>query len=121
MVPQHFVELDELPLTSNGKVDRNGLPAPIASPSPSETDRPRALSPVQRYVLRVCREVLQNGKVGCEDNFFQAGGHSLAAMEILTRFEDDTGTRLSPRILIMHTLGQVAEHLPANRVAVLLS
>ncbi len=119
MIPQHFIDLEELPHTSNGKVDRSSLPAPFAQKPRAEEERPRTLTHAQQYVLRVCRELLEDAKVGVEDNFFQSGGHSLMAMQVLSRFEDDTGMRLSPRLLIVHTLGQVAEQLPAERVPVL--
>ena len=112
MVPQHFVELEELPLTSNGKVDRGQLPPPFAQPRLPREERPQSLTPAQKYVLGVCRELLGVPQVGLDDNFFQVGGHSLLAMQVLARFEKDTGTRLSPRVLILNTLGQVADALP---------
>jgi hypothetical protein len=105
-----------LPLTSNGKVDRARLPSPFGRPARPEAARPQALTPAQSYVLGVCRAVLDQANVGVDDNFFQVGGHSLLAMQVLARLEKDTGTRLSPRLLLMHSLGQVAESLPAERV-----
>jgi amino acid adenylation domain-containing protein len=114
MVPQHFVELDALPLTANGKVDRGRLPAPFAGIAEARRDQP--LTPAARYVLRVCREALGDAAVGLDDNFFQVGGHSLLAMEILLRFEKDTGVRLTPAMLVLHTLGAIAGLLPADRI-----
>ena len=60
--------------------------------------------------------VLAHPNVGIDDNFFQVGGHSLLAMQMLARFEEDTGVRLSPRVLILDVLGRVAESLPADRI-----
>lgn len=118
MIPQHFVELEALPLTSNGKVDRARLPAPFAAPAGMEPQRTGILNPVQKYVLGVCRDILQSPDVGLEHNFFQVGGHSLLALQLLGRLEKDTGVRLSPRVLIVQSLGQLAEHLPAERIPV---
>ncbi len=117
MVPQHFVELEEFPLTNNGKVDRNRLPAPFAA-APREVKPETSLSKDQRYVLKICREAVGVANFGIDDNFFQIGGHSLLAMEVLARFERDTGKRLSPRELVLHPLSQVAELLPLDRVPV---
>jgi amino acid adenylation domain-containing protein len=112
MIPQHFVELEGLPLTANGKVDRGRLPAPFAAPR--EPRREQTATPAQCYLQEVCREVLGTADLGVEDNFFQAGGHSLLAMQLLARIEKDTGLRLSPRVLLVNTLAQVADSLPAS-------
>ncbi len=114
MIPQHFVELEQFPLTDNGKVDRKKLPPPFGI-QPQET-RPQVLTPIQKYVVDVCKEVLRIPTVSIADNFFQAGGHSLLAFEVLARFEKDTGKRLLPSVLILETLAQVAESLSANQV-----
>jgi amino acid adenylation domain-containing protein len=114
MIPQHFVDLDVLPLTNNGKVDRGRLPPPFAI-QPQEV-RPQVLTPAQKYVLGVCKDVLQVEAIGVADNFFQVGGHSLLAFEVLARLEKETGARLPPSVLILDTLGQVAEELPADRI-----
>jgi acyl-coenzyme A synthetase/AMP-(fatty) acid ligase len=115
MIPQHFVELEALPLTNNGKIDRSKLPPPFAVAPPADT-RPQVLTPAQKYVLGVCKEVLDVKTLSVTDNFFQAGGHSLLAFQVLARVEKDTGARLAPSMLIMDTLGQMAEALPMERI-----
>jgi amino acid adenylation domain-containing protein len=115
MIPQHFVELEALPLTNNGKVDRSKLPPPFAVAPPPDT-RPQVLTPAQKYVLRVCKEVLDLQTLSVTDNFFQVGGHSLLAFQVLARVEKDTGARLAPSVLILDSLGQMAEALPAERI-----
>jgi amino acid adenylation domain-containing protein len=85
MVPAAFVRLDALPLTANGKVDRAHLPLPDASGTTADE---RSLSPTEQRVVEVWREVLGVDRVGVDDDFFAVGGHSLAAMRVLSRIRD---------------------------------
>lgn len=89
MVPAVFVVLDSLPLSPNGKVDRRALPKP-----PASTDG-RPVSPrndAERAVAAAWRDVLGVPSVGPEDNFFDAGGHSLLLFELQVRLEAHFGT-----------------------------
>jgi amino acid adenylation domain-containing protein len=88
MVPAVFVELAELPLTSNGKVDRKRLPA-VTEQSAATTETyvaPR--SSIEEMVAAIWAEVLQQERVGIHDNFFALGGHSLLATQIVTRVRE---------------------------------
>jgi amino acid adenylation domain-containing protein len=87
MVPSAFVELDYLPLTPNGKVDRNALPAPQSSEAAEEFFvAPRTL--VEEAVADIWAEALNVERVGVFDNFFEMGGHSLLAAQIITDVRD---------------------------------
>jgi amino acid adenylation domain-containing protein len=85
MVPAWFVRLESLPLTTNGKVDRARLPLPVM-PGVARDERP--LTAIEQRVVDMWREVLGVGHVGVDDEFFAAGGHSLAAMRVLSRIRD---------------------------------
>ncbi|MFE0776186.1 amino acid adenylation domain-containing protein [Streptomyces sp. NPDC058861] len=95
MVPSAHVRLDALPLTPNGKTDRKALPAP-EEPRPGgrepRTDRERALCEVFASTLGVPR-------IGVTDDFFAHGGHSLLAVTLARRIEEECGRRLSLRAL----------------------
>jgi hypothetical protein len=84
MLPSAFMQLNRLPLTSTGKVDRRSLPAPQGRPEElrqyvaPRTDLERALAEIWTHVLRVER-------VGVHDDFFELGGHSLLATRVITR------------------------------------
>ncbi|WP_433056619.1 amino acid adenylation domain-containing protein [Dactylosporangium sp. CS-033363] len=90
MVPSAFVHLDALPLTPNGKLDRRALPAPtvtrradVAFAEP-ETD-------AERLVAGIWQELLQVERVGAEDDFFDLGGHSLIATQVVARLRKAGG------------------------------
>ena len=76
MVPSAFVTLEKLPLSANGKVDRNSLPRPEAAEIVA-TATPEYLAPeteTERLIATVWRDVLGADKVGVHDNFFDIGG-----------------------------------------------
>ncbi len=84
MIPTYFVPMDKIPLTPNGKVDRQGLPAPEIKPGKDYTP-PR--NEIERRLVEIWSEVLgqearsaaQPLSIGIDDNFFELGGHSLRA------------------------------------------
>ncbi|MFB1481089.1 non-ribosomal peptide synthase/polyketide synthase, partial [Corallococcus sp. RDP092CA] len=85
LVPFAFVPLGALPLTPGGKLDRGALPAPEqAAPAPGPTV-PEHLTPFQRRVAGLFRDVLRVERVGLHDDFFALGGHSLLATQLLSR------------------------------------
>jgi amino acid adenylation domain-containing protein len=93
MVPQHLVELPELPLTPSRKLDRQRLPAPSAEGDDgAPTTAPR--DGLERALLAVFREVLGDPGAGIEDSFFDRGGHSLLAVQLVDRVERAVGRTL---------------------------
>ncbi len=110
MLPSALVVLDELPLTSRGKVDRNALPAP-ADVARARSDGGPA-SDTEKVLATIWREVLRFDDVGVDDDFLELGGDSLLALRVLVRarqllgvdlpigsvFEEGTIRRLADRI-----------------------
>ncbi|HEX8431294.1 MAG TPA: amino acid adenylation domain-containing protein, partial [Longimicrobium sp.] len=96
MLPATFVELEELPLTANRKVDRRALPEPESAPR-AHVAPPR--TPLEEVVAAIWAEVLGRDSVGVDEDFFAAGGHSLRATQVLSRIETALGVRLRLRTL----------------------
>jgi acyl carrier protein len=94
LVPAHWVLLDALPLTRNGKLDRAALPEPDA-PVGSDDTPPR--TDAEELVADVWAEVLGADKIGAFDDFFALGGHSLIATQLLARIHDAFAVELPVR------------------------
>ncbi|MCW8928795.1 MAG: amino acid adenylation domain-containing protein [Gammaproteobacteria bacterium] len=82
MVPQHFIMLDEFPLTDHGKIDRNALPE-FSAKVVNDYIAPKTL--LEKTLSNIWSEVLGKEKIGIEDNFFDLGGHSLLATQLVSR------------------------------------
>ena len=98
MVPAVIVELDQLPLTANGKVDRRALPEPERMRS-QESEYAAARTPVEELLCGIWAEVLGVERVGVEDNFFELGGHSLLATQVVSRVRETCGVEIALREL----------------------
>nr|APD71886.1 non-ribosomal peptide synthetase 8 [Streptomyces sp.] len=83
MVPAVFVELDSVPLTPNGKVDRKALPAPDLAAAAAEGARPR--TPGEERLCALFAEVLGLPEAGADSNFFALGGDSITAFTLVQR------------------------------------
>ena len=84
MVPAAYVGLDVLPLTANGKLDRDALPAPDGGAFVVRGYE-APLGEVETALARIWAELLQVERVGRGDNFFELGGHSLLAVSLIGR------------------------------------
>jgi acyl carrier protein len=100
MIPSFFVQLDEFPLTSNGKIDRRTLPTPEQSWSERKYVGPR--TPLEEQLAQIWAEVLGLERAGVLDNFFDLGGHSLKATQIISRTQRALGVVLPLRSLFEH-------------------
>jgi amino acid adenylation domain-containing protein len=97
MVPSAFLRLEALPLTPNGKLDRRAL-AGLGKQDAGPRRPPRArLTPTQEIVVGLCAEVLGQPRLGIDDDFFERGGHSLLAAQLLARVCEACGVQLPLR------------------------
>jgi acyl carrier protein len=90
------VQLDALPLTPTGKVDRGALPRPEA-PTARGHEAPR--TPIEEQLVEIWKAVLGVPEVGIHDGFFELGGHSLLATQVVSRVRDAMGVQLALRAL----------------------
>jgi acyl carrier protein len=108
--------LDQLPLTSNGKLDRKALPAADARQPQVQYLAPR--NAFERQVAGIWCEVLQVEQVGLSDNFFGLGGHSLLATQIISRLRQVLNLQVPLHTLFSHsTLQAFVEAMDVKPVA----
>jgi amino acid adenylation domain-containing protein len=88
MVPSLYVFLPSLPLTPNGKVDRRALPAPEGARLSRDADYVAPRTPIEMQVARIWSEVLKVDRVSVNDRFFDLGGQSMLAVQVISRVRD---------------------------------
>ena len=98
MLPSAFVELDQLPRTLNGKIDRKALRTIDVRQLQPETES-GSLTPIEEIVAGIWCEVLRLPAVGRSGNFFNLGGHSLLVTQVLARVREYLGLELTIRSL----------------------
>ncbi len=108
MIPSAFVELDALPLTTSGKLDRRALPMPEITGSATYV-APRTAH--EALLARLFGELTGADRVGAEDSFFALGGHSLLAMRLIGRIRAETGLELPLRSVFSHASVTALAHL----------
>ena len=109
MVPTDFVSLPQLPITPNGKIDRNALPKP-ASMLPANRDEAEPTTESEKLVTAVWKEALGLEKMGIDTDFFELGGHSMIAVQVMTQLEKKTGKRLPLSTLLTYpTIRKLAQ------------
>jgi amino acid adenylation domain-containing protein len=108
MVPQVVLELEALPLTAHGKLDRKRL-AELALTAPRGTGA-QAESRLELAVAEAYAQVLGLADVGANDDFFALGGHSLSAVLLVDALQERLGLRVSPGLLFEHTTVRSLAH-----------
>lgn len=96
MMPDDLLLVDGIPLTNNGKLDRQALPIPERSRQVGQSPR----TPYEDVLCSVFAEVLGLDFIGADDNFFEMGGHSLIAIQLVSRIKAVFGTRITAGSLL---------------------
>ena len=110
MVPAIWVELENLPQTSNGKIDRKSLP----DPDVNELLTNKYVAPkseIEQNLAEIWKELLGIERIGMEDNFFELGGDSILTIQVVSRARR-LGYELQPKdIFIYQTIGRLTQAL----------
>ncbi|WP_249436170.1 non-ribosomal peptide synthetase, partial [Paenibacillus sp. Marseille-Q4541] len=107
MVPSHIMQIEKLPVTRNGKLDKKALPKPIhVSSYPYIAPRNK----IENVIAQAFQNILGVKEIGIDDPFFELGGHSLRATKLVNQLEERLGIRFGIRdILIGQTVRNIAE------------
>lgn len=128
MLPKECVILENLPLTNNGKVDRQALPIPDLT-SQSEITYTPPRNPIEEQLIEIWSELLEVDRIGIYDNFFDLGGDSLGATRAISRireafqaefplqnfFEDPTVIKVAEYLEVIKGVLEVSENLELDR------
>ncbi|WP_260850329.1 non-ribosomal peptide synthetase [Flavobacterium anhuiense] len=120
MIPLLWVELDQLPLTSNGKIDKKALPDPDNSDlSAQEYVAPR--TDTERALAVIWQQLLGIEKIGIHDNFFELGGHSLLATRLVSLIRKELSIEIEIADVFEHTtIAALGAHVSVQSEGVLL-
>jgi acyl carrier protein len=115
MVPAAYVQLERMPLTANGKLDRRALPAPEGEAfGRREYEEPQR--GLERALAQIWSELLGVDRVGRQDHFFELGGHSLLATQVIARLRKAFDVQLAVHALFTTpTVAGLAEAVAESR------
>ena len=120
MIPSHFKRLESLPLTQNGKVDKKSLEKlnGVQLSLDSHYQEPR--NDIEELLEGIWSNILQLNRVGIHDNFISLGGHSLAAIRITARINEELQLQFPlSKIFELPTIAEYASYIEDNLEALL--
>jgi amino acid adenylation domain-containing protein len=103
MVPSSFMLLESLPLTANGKVNRQALPAPATRIIESSSTFIAPRNSVEALLATTWQEILKLDRVGINDNFFELGGQSFLALQLISKINQQLNINISLSVLFQHS------------------
>jgi natural product biosynthesis luciferase-like monooxygenase protein/amino acid adenylation domain-containing protein len=99
MVPAAITQVPAIPLTANGKIDRDALPEPQIQEAPVTEKQVRSRGVEEEILCGILAEVLKLDSVGVQQNFFEAGGHSLLVTQVISRIRSAFEVEMPVRVL----------------------
>lgn len=116
MLPSAYVLLERLPLTANGKLDRRALPPPQERTVRDDKPLIAPRTPLEQMLAGIWQQILNVPRVGIHDNFFDSGGNSLLAIQLMTRIQEHLGTPAPLSIIFQApTLQEMADLLAVRQ------
>ncbi len=109
MVPSYVVELDEIPLNVNGKVDKHALPEVDMGSLSAEYLAPR--NETEKIIIEIWEDILEYEPIGINDNFYHLGGDSIKAIRIMSKLNQKALSVQQKQLMLYPTPGQLAEHV----------
>jgi thioesterase domain-containing protein/acyl carrier protein len=110
MVPTAYVFLDQLPISTNGKIDRNALPLPVETQTLHADAYTAPRNDLEKMLAEIWAEILEVERVGLDDDFFGLGGHSLVGVRLLSKIKKTYQVNLELAVLFeARTVRQLAD------------
>jgi thioesterase domain-containing protein/acyl carrier protein len=118
LVPSAFVQLERLPRTPNGKLDRKALPAPAEGSMASGAPYIAPRNFVEQSLVELWENLLGKRPISVTENFFDLGGHSMLAVRLAARIEKQMGKRFPVAVLFQDaTIESLARFLQSDAAA----
>ncbi len=120
MIPTYFKYIDELPLTTNGKVDKSALKALNNSQLDMDTPFVAPDGEIEELLASVWKEVLRLKQVGVHDDFIALGGHSLAAIRVTARINEEVEMKFPlNKIFELPTIAEYSKYIEETLISLL--
>lgn len=115
MIPNHFIPLDSIPLSPNGKVDRNALPQPNPKEAAAQNDYVAPSGEIEETLATFWSEVLHLSQVSSNDSFIELGGNSLAAIRLMAKINETFALDLPINVIFEQpTVAGMAHYIEAR-------
>jgi natural product biosynthesis luciferase-like monooxygenase protein/amino acid adenylation domain-containing protein len=110
MIPTYFVEVESLPLTSSGKVDRKALPGIDSSSIASGVSHVAPRNRTEQVLVDIWKELLNRKSISIHDNFFHIGGHSVRAIQLVSSIHQQLSVELKlSEVFAQPTIASMAD------------
>jgi amino acid adenylation domain-containing protein len=103
MLPSYFVILEKFPLTPNGKINRKALPDPAGTAIAHASTYIAPRNEIEKKLTEIWKNVLGRDHIGIRDDFFQIGGHSLKAAQVLSRIYEKLEVKIQLKSIFQYT------------------
>lgn len=94
MIPAHFVSIEKIPLSANGKLDKNSLPSLKTMKLSSSQDHQPPETEIEKQLAIIWENILDIKNIGLNDSFFDVGGHSLKVTKLIAQIHSEMGIEL---------------------------
>ena len=115
MLPQHFIAMHQFPVTASGKLDRKKLSASEEQTLASTQQYTAPSTRTEQVLVDIWSKALQRDSISVDSQFFDIGGHSLLALEVILEIEQSCQIRFAPQDMWVNTLEQLAAKIDASQ------
>nr|WP_258876039.1 amino acid adenylation domain-containing protein [Clostridium sp. CF011] len=118
MIPAYFMQIERMPLTPNGKIDRKALPEPDGEIN-TGVEYASATNETEEKLVKVWSEVLGVEGIGIDDNFFVLGGHSLKAIQVVSMIHKELNVEVPVgEVFSNTTIRQIGEYISKSKESI---